>query len=73
MWRTLTFYVFSDCALGGNPLLVGERFCYIGDDSVLNYFSIPIPSQNLSFGLPSATHAKPLWLHFWNSLVGNRP
>lgn len=73
MWRTLTFYVFSDCALGGNPLLVGERFSDIGDDSVLNYLSLPIPSQNFSFGLPFATHAKPLWLHFWNSLVGNRP
>ena len=63
--------VITDCIMGGNPISTGKRIGDDSDDSVLDNIFVPISPKDLSLGLPIASHAKPLWLHFWNRLVGN--
>lgn len=59
--------------MGGNSLSSGKRASNDCDDSVLNHISVPISAKDLPLRLPLASHAKPLWLHFWDSLVGYSP
>lgn len=67
----LFVFVCADCAMGYNPISVGERVSDIGDDSVPNNVSVSISSKDISLYLPIAPPSKPLWLHFWHCLVGN--
>lgn len=62
---------FADCAVGGSSRASEEGFNNSYYDSILNYVSFPISSQDLSLYLPLETHAKSLRLHFWHCLVGN--
>lgn len=61
------------CIMGGDSLSAGKRRRYHRDDSVLNHLSVPISTKDLPLSLSLASNAKPLWLYFWNCLVGNSP
>lgn len=59
--------------MGGYSVASGKRGSNYCDDSVLDHISLPVSAKDLPLRLPPASHAKPLRLHFWNSLVGNSP
>ena len=71
IWIFVVKYYYTDCIMGGNPISIGERISNHSNDGVLDNISVPISTKDLSLSLPLASHAKPLWLHFWNRLVGN--